>query len=102
MSPGVRPERTCWICRASEATTGEHKWPAAYLRRIGDDWSDLHHGTWEGGKALHTQGPKSENLKLQVLCQQCNNSRTARQDKALDALLKAIESNEEEVWLTRS
>lgn len=86
----------CWMCRSSEATTGEHKWPAAYLRRIPDAWSDLQHGNWEGDR-FHTQGVRSRNLTLPVLCAQCNNAVSRSQDLALDAFLIMVADEQEAI-----
>jgi len=90
----------CWICREDEANSGEHKWPSSVMRRIPDDWSELVHGRTDGTR-FHTQGPNSQNLKQPVLCLRCNNQRTQRQDRALDAFLRYVLDHEEEVWTTR-
>lgn len=91
-------ELVCWMCREAPATTGEHKWPAAYLRRIPDEWKDLQHGKWEG-EVMHTQGVKSKNLKLFVLCARCNNVVSQQQDRALDAfLIRTAEWQEESIY----
>lgn len=92
-------EPQCWICRSAPANSGEHKYPAAFLRRIPEAWSDLLHG--RGEETLHTQGPKSRNLKISVLCKPCNNARTANQDRALDALLLSALDKEKEIWDSR-
>lgn len=84
------------MCRTAAATTGEHKWPAAYLRRIPETWNELQHGNWDG-TIFHTQGVRSRNLMLPVLCADCNNSVSRNQDRALDAFLLMITNHEEEV-----
>lgn len=90
----------CWICVERPATTGEHKFPHAYLKRIPDDWSSIDHGQWSRRK-FHTQGPNSINLKNKVLCQLCNNQRTQLQDLALDSFLVQATTNQFEIWKTR-
>lgn len=90
----------CWICREAEADSGEHKYPAALLRRIPDDWSDLVHGGSDG-QVFHSQGPNSKHFKQWVLCTICNNRRTQKQDRALDAFLRYVIENEDEVWKSR-
>lgn len=95
----INSPRQCWICRAEQATTGEHKFPRAYLARIPDDWRDLVHGRWDG-EHFHTQGPKSKNLNLPVLCAPCNNTRTGPQDRALDSFLLYAAELEEKLWLS--
>lgn len=83
------------MCRNAEATTGEHKWPAAYLRRIPEPWSELQHGTWEGDR-FHTQGVRSRNLTMPVLCAHCNNAVSRSQDRSLDAFLLMMEDRQGE------
>lgn len=91
--------RKCWICREESATTGEHKFPLSYLKRIPDEWSNISHARWDGDSfRVPTQGPKSNNLKLKVLCADCNNSRTQPQDSAFSAFIEYIKANEAKVW----
>lgn len=92
--------RLCWICRNEPANSGEHKYPARYLRRIGADWKTMSHGSFDG-TIFHTQGPGSNNFKLPVLCAQCNNARTTKQDHAVDALLRYVAANEDDLWQSR-
>lgn len=84
------------MCRTDEATTGEHKWPAAYLRRIPNQWSELQHGNWEG-EHFHTQGVRSQNLTLRVLCARCNNAVSRSQDRALDAFLLMVADQQTQI-----
>lgn len=84
------------MCRSAEATTGEHKWPAAYLRRIPEPWTELQHGNWEGDR-FHTQGVRSRNLTLPVLCAPCNNAVSRSQDLALDAFLVFVADQQEAI-----
>lgn len=91
----------CWMCRVAKATTGEHKWPAAYLRRIPEDWKNLQHGSWDGER-FHTQGVGSKNLKHFVLCAHCNNAVSHTQDLALDAFLIYLDENERRAWYQRT
>lgn len=86
----------CWMCRTTEATTGEHKWPASYFRRIPEAWNELVHGTWDG-EVFHTQGVGSRNLKNFVLCANCNNAVSRDQDRALDAFLVMLADHHAEV-----
>lgn len=92
--------RKCWICREKPADSGEHKYPATFLRRIPDSWTDLQHV--RAGKELHTQSGNSNNFKIKVICRDCNNSRTAPQDRALDSFLKGVQENEEVIWWAKS
>lgn len=89
------------MCQTAEATTGEHKWPASYLRRIPEPWNQLQHGNWDGDR-FHTQGVRSQNLMLPVLCANCNNSISRNQDRALDAFLQTVASHEREVIRSRA
>lgn len=92
--------RICWVCREAPADSGEHKYPAAWLRRIEDDWSEMYHGSADG-RRFHTQGPGSQNFKLPVLCRACNNARTAGVDRALDAFLRFADEHEDRIWSER-
>lgn len=95
--------RLCWICRNEPATTGEHKFPLSYLKMIPDDWRSISHGRWDGEPfRVPTQGPKSKNLKLKVLCADCNNSRTQPQDSAFSDFIKYMKANEGEVLTSGS
>lgn len=61
----------------------------------------MSHGSFDG-TTFHTQSPGSRNFKLRVLCPECNNARTSNQDRALDALLRNLEANEDTLWRTRA
>lgn len=94
--------KLCWVCLVEPASTGEHKFPYSYLKKIPDDWRGIAHGRWDGQSFKPTtQGPNSRNLKLKVLCANCNNHKTQAQDYAVNALISDIKDGEAEVWSSR-
>jgi hypothetical protein len=79
----------CWICGAT-ANSREHVFKSRDLKRIFDrdglEFKDLPTHIGEVGHSK-IPGPKSDIMKYQPsLCSDCNNTRTAKSDRAYDLL----------------
>jgi hypothetical protein len=83
------PARTCWICNAAPAETGEHWAKASIARTYFGDFSQkdpIYHGRdWQ--PAGEVGGAKSAALKLsKSICARCNDTVTGPYDRAWDSL----------------
>ncbi len=90
----VKKVQKCWICNKNVANSGEHKIKAAEIRKLmGNKRFD---GFYKGeeNKLITIENSKDKNLKFpKVICDECNNNKTAQSDKAYTDFVSFITDN---------
>lgn len=99
---------TCWWC-GKKSGSGEHKFKQLDLKRefensfkIGDVVKTM--GDFNLDSALPVQGPNSDSLKFNknIFCQNCNNSRSQKMDRAYDKFVEYVKKEENTIFETHS
>lgn len=94
----------CWWCGGA-ADSREHKWKKSEIKAMyGPAGSESYPLLWidDAGNAKPIQGPDSDVMKFEKsLCQNCNNARSQKFDRAYDQWIEYVRANYEQIIESR-